>query len=91
MRTQSKTLLKVTAVVTFLSMVTVVVLTLISRAQIKRLEKQGLDAVPTPDWITTGTGVALLVFLVGMFVLVVVGLVKMMRESKKSPTPKPQG
>ncbi len=88
MRKHSRTLLKATAAVTFLSMVTVVVLTLISRAQISRLKKQGLDAVPTSDWITNSTAVALLVFLAGMLVLVVVGLVKMMREPKKGPQPK---
>lgn len=83
MRSRSNNLLNLSGAVTLVGMGMVLLFTYLSGLQYRRQEEQGLDPGPTPEWIVHGTGVGLVLFFVGLFTLVVVGVFKLRTGPKK--------
>jgi uncharacterized membrane protein YidH (DUF202 family) len=83
MRSRSNNLLNLSGAVTLVGMGMVLLFTYLSGLQYRRQEEQGLDPGLTPEWIVRGTGVGLVLFFVGLFTLLVVGVFKLRTGPKK--------
>ncbi|PRY67077.1 hypothetical protein B0I08_108165 [Glaciihabitans tibetensis] len=65
-----------------IGLLVVIVLTVISGAQYRSTEEQGLDPIYAADWIVAGTYAGMALFAVGLIALAVTGIVAFVRQRR---------